>query len=164
MQATKLLQCQCNCKQRSSTIGKKLPTTSNKKKAESITKHFVLDPHTALPIEVYYIFLSVVLGEYKEWSEFPSAVINHPLPINKVNLGAQNRTQTFFSQTFRALPGYPSKIPGYPAKKVRFPGFRGTYRTFWPPPFHVEDPHPTGKYPDSKVCQGRANHEVHIVN
>ena len=27
----------------------------------------------------------------------------------------------FFSQTFRALPGYPGKIPGYPAKKVWFP-------------------------------------------
>ena len=57
----------------------------------------------------------------------------------------------FFSQTFRAPPGYPGKIPGYPAKKVRFPWFRGTYRTFWPPPLHVEDPYPTGKYPDSKV-------------
>ena len=33
-------------------------------------------------------------------------------------IGAKNCTQTFFSQTFRALPGYPGKIPGYPAKKV----------------------------------------------
>ena len=57
----------------------------------------------------------------------------------------QNWTQTFFSQTFRALPGYPGKIPGYPPKKVWFPGFRGTYRTFWPPPLHVEDPQPTRK-------------------
>ena len=66
-------------------------------------------------------------------------------------IGAKNWTQTFFSQTFRALPGYPGKFPGYPAKKVWFPGFRGTYRTFWPPPLHVEDPHPTREYPDSKV-------------
>ena len=29
--------------------------------------------------------------------------------------------------------------------------FRGTYRTFWPPPFHVENRYPTGKYPDQKV-------------
>ena len=49
------------------------------------------------------------------------------------NIGAKNWTQTFFSQTFRAPPGYPGKIPGYPAQKVWFPGFRGTYRTFWPP-------------------------------
>ena len=28
---------------------------------------------------------------------------------------------------------------------------RGTYRTFWPPPLHVENPHPTGGYPDPKV-------------
>ena len=57
----------------------------------------------------------------------------------------------FFSQIFRAHPGYPGKIPGYPAPKVWVPWFRGTYRTFWPPPVHVEDPYPTGKYPDQKV-------------
>ena len=50
----------------------------------------------------------------------------------------------FFSQTFRVPPGYP-------AKKVWFPWFRGTYRTFWPPPLHVEDPHPTGGYAEPKV-------------
>ena len=66
-------------------------------------------------------------------------------------IGAKIWTQTFFSQTFRALPGYPGKIPGYPAQKVWFPWFRGTYRTFWPPPLHMEDPYPTGEYPDSKV-------------
>ena len=65
-------------------------------------------------------------------------------------LGNGNWTQTFFSQTFR-VPPYPGKIPGYPAQKVWFPWFRGTYRTFWPPPVHVEDPYPTGKYPDQKV-------------
>ena len=66
-------------------------------------------------------------------------------------LGAKNWTQTFLSQAFRAPPGYPGKIPGYPAKKVWFTWFLGTYRTFWPPPLHVEDHYPTGKYPDSKV-------------
>ena len=35
--------------------------------------------------------------------------------------------------------------------KFGFPGFRRTYRTFWPPPHHVEDPHPTLAYPDQKV-------------
>ena len=57
----------------------------------------------------------------------------------------------FFFQTFRAPPGYPSKILGYSAKKVWIRWFRGTYRTFWPPPLHVEDPYRTGKYQDSKV-------------
>ena len=56
-----------------------------------------------------------------------------------------------FSSTFRAPPGYPGKIPGYPAKKFGISGFGRTYRTFWPPPLHVEDPHPTRKYPDRKV-------------
>ena len=36
-------------------------------------------------------------------------------------IGAKNRTQTFFSQTFRALPGYPGKIPGYPRQKSLIP-------------------------------------------
>ena len=56
---------------------------------------------------------------------------------------------------FLKLFGHPgisrAKIPGYPATKFGFPGFRRTYRTFWPPPLHVEDPHPTRKYPDQKV-------------
>ena len=67
-----------------------------------------------------------------------------------LNSGPKLNTN-FFSQTFRALPKYPSKIPAYPAKKVWFPWLRGTYRTFWPPPLHMEAPHPTRKYPDSKV-------------
>ena len=48
----------------------------------------------------------------------------------------------------------PAKIPGCPAtpaQKFSFPGFRRTYRTFGLPPHHVEDPHPTGRYPDPKV-------------
>ena len=52
--------------------------------------------------------------------------------------------QTIF-QTFRTLPGYPSQVLGYSARKFVLPGSRGTYRTFWPPPLHVEDPQPTGK-------------------
>ena len=36
-----------------------------------------------------------------------------------------------------------------PVKKLGFPGFQETYRTFWPPPLHVENPHPTGYLP---VC------------
>ena len=41
----------------------------------------------------------------------------HSMDISKVILEAKNWTQTFFYQTFRALPGYPGKIPGGPAKK-----------------------------------------------
>ena len=55
------------------------------------------------------------------------------------------------SQTFRAPPGYPGQIPGYPSKKFGFPRFRRTYWIFWPPPLHVADPHPTGRYPNQKV-------------
>ena len=54
----------------------------------------------------------------------------------------QKLNTNIFSQTFRAPPGYPSKIPGYPAKKVWFPCFRGTYRTFCPPPFTWKTPTP----------------------
>ena len=38
-----------------------------------------------------------------------------------------------------------------PPQKFDFPGFQRTCRTFWAPPLHVEDPHPTRKHPDSKV-------------
>ena len=41
------------------------------------------------------------------------------------------------------------EIPGYPAKMYVFPGFRGTYQSFAPPPLHVEDPTPED--PDPKV-------------
>ena len=58
--------------------------------------------------------------------------------------GDENWTQTIFSQTFRAPPDMPAKIPGYPTTEFGFPGFRRTYRTFWPP-------HPTRRYPDQKV-------------
>ena len=58
----------------------------------------------------------------------------------------------FFSQTFRAFSrDIPAKSRDIPQKKKWFPWFRGTYRTFGPPPLHVEDPHPTRKYPDAKV-------------
>ena len=30
-------------------------------------------------------------------------------------------------------------------------GLWGTHWTFWPPPLHADDPHPTGSYPDPKV-------------
>ena len=41
----------------------------------------------------------------------------------------------FFSQTFRAPPGYPGKIPGYPTKKFDFHGFEGHTELFVPHPF-----------------------------
>ena len=51
-------------------------------------------------------------------------------------------------------PGYPAKNPGISRQKLGFPGFRRTYRTFWPPPLHVEDPHPTRRYPDQNLGLG----------
>ena len=56
------------------------------------------------------------------------------------HLGAKHWTLTFFSQTFRAPPGYPRKIPGYPAP---IPNFLA-------PPLHVEDPYPTGNIQTQK--------------
>ena len=56
-----------------------------------------------------------------------------------------------FLKLFGLPRDIPAQSPGYRAKKFGFPGFRRTYRTFGPPPLYVEDPHPTGKYPGSKV-------------
>ena len=60
-------------------------------------------------------------------------------------------TNFFFLKLF----GHPQDIPAKsrdipPQKSFGFPGFRRTYHTFWPPPLHVEDPHPTRQYPDQK--------------
>ena len=58
-----------------------------------------------------------------------------------------------FSQTFRPPPDIPAKSRDIPPKCLvsLSPGFRGTYRTFWPPPLHMEDSQPTGRYGDQKV-------------
>ena len=58
------------------------------------------------------------------------------------NLGTKIEHKLFSGQIFRAPRDIPAKIPGYPVKKFSFAGFRRTYRTFWPPPLHVEDPPP----------------------
>ena len=60
-------------------------------------------------------------------------------------------TSFVFSNFFGHPRDIPAKISGYPAREFGLPGFRRTYRTFWPPPVHAEDPHPTRRYPDRKV-------------
>ena len=71
----------------------------------------------------------------------------------KHSVGAKTWRHTFlFLKLFGHRLDIPAKSRDIPPKKVWFSWFRGTYRTFWPPPLRVEDPyHPTGKYPDSKV-------------
>ena len=69
----------------------------------------------------------------------------------QTHLGAKSWTQTCSSQTCRVHPGYPGQIPKYPANKFVFPGFRGTYRIFWPPPIYMEEAHLTWRYPDAKI-------------
>ena len=55
----------------------------------------------------------------------------------------QKLNTNLFLKLFGCPRDIPAKVPGYPAKKLGFPGHRRTYRTFWAPPLHVEDPHPT---------------------
>ena len=57
-----------------------------------------------------------------------------------------------------------SQNRGFPVPDQWFPWLRGTYRTLWPPPLHVEDCYPTRGYPDPKFgfgflfsCLTRAN-------
>ena len=85
------------------------------------------------------------------WHPYTACAENtHLTTIHSHTVTGRGLNTNLFSQTLRATPGYPSKIPGYFAKRFGIPGFRRTYRIFWPPPLHVEDPHPTRKYPDSK--------------
>ena len=82
----------------------------------------------------------------------------HPKKIPSIFLdrlkfcrGPKLNTNFFFLKLFGHSRDIPAKSRDIPPKKVWFPWLRGTYRTLWPPPLHVEDPHPARKYPDSKV-------------
>ena len=51
-----------------------------------------------------------------------------------------------------------AKLLGYPAKKFGFPGFQRTYRTFGPPPLHVEDAMDRKEFPQKNVrCHNPRN-------
>ena len=52
--------------------------------------------------------------------------------------------------SFSNFSGTSWQNPGISRQKV-WPGFQRRYRTFWPPPLHMEDPHPTRRDPDQKV-------------
>ena len=69
-------------------------------------------------------------------------------------LGDENRTQMFFSQTFRALPGYPGQIPGYPGKKFDSLGFEGHTELFGPHPFTWKTPTPPENIRTQKIRFG----------
>ena len=65
------------------------------------------------------------------------------------NSGISGKNAEISRQKCRNSP--PAKMPKHPAKKFQvLAGSWGTYQTFWPPPFHVEDPHPTRGFPDAK--------------
>ena len=62
-----------------------------------------------------------------------------PNPVNPYPLDSRERklnTNFFFLKLFGHLRDIPAKSRDIPPKKFGFPGFEGTYRTFWPPPLH----------------------------
>ena len=65
--------------------------------------------------------------------------------------GQKINTDFFVLKLFGHSRDIPPSIPKYPAKKFGLPGFQGTYRTFWPPPLHVEDPIPPEDIRTKKV-------------
>ena len=67
------------------------------------------------------------------------------------NRGRELNPNLFFSN-FSGSSGISQQNPGISRPKSLISlVFEGHTRTFWPPPLHVEDPHPTRKYLDSKV-------------
>ena len=56
-----------------------------------------------------------------------------------------------FLKLFGQLRGIQAKSRDILPKMFGFAGFKGHTELFGPPPLHVEDPHPTGKYRDQKV-------------
>ena len=69
-------------------------------------------------------------------------------------LGNENWTQTFFSQTFRAPPGYFGCLRDIPPKKFDFPGFEGHIELFGPHPFMWKTPAPPEKIRTKKFRFG----------
>ena len=63
-----------------------------------------------------------------------------------LNRGDENR-----EQFFKIFGISRQKSRDIPPKNVVFPGFRRTYRIFWPPLLLVEDPHPTRRYLDQNL-------------
>ena len=62
------------------------------------------------------------------------------------------RGQTnFFFSNFPGALGISRQNPGISRQKFDFPGFEGHTELLGPHPFTWKTPHPTGKYPDSKV-------------
>ena len=69
----------------------------------------------------------------------PSTPENTLLGVGVYKRGGKKFNTNFFSQTFQAPPGYPSKISGYP-KKFDFPGFEGHTELFGTHPFSWKPP------------------------
>ena len=65
--------------------------------------------------------------------------------------GPKFEHKLFFLLLFGHRRDIPAKSRDIPPKKFDFPGFNGHTELFGPPPLHVEDTHPTRRYPDSKV-------------
>ena len=111
------------------------PPNSKGQLSESIAPESHCCDHACLPCS------ALVLLENMQFSS--------DLPF----LGGRKLNTYLFFSNFSGAPGISrqAKILGYPARKFGFPGLRRTYRTSWPPPLHVKDPHPTRRYPDQKV-------------
>ena len=91
-----------------------------------------------------FMFMCLFLA----WLEGPGKEAKKP--SQDQGIGAKNWRQTLF---FLKLFGHPRDIPPKIPRDISpeslvFLGFEGT---LWLPPLHVEEPHPTRRYPDQKV-------------
>ena len=76
-------------------------------------------------------------------SNFPGS--SRRLPGTSLCQGTRIEHKLVFLKLFRH-PGISRQNSGVSRKVSLISWFRGTYRTFWPPPLHMEDPYRTGKY------------------
>ena len=94
----------------------------------------------------YWGYLWLWLGKHNSGGhlllDFGRCWSRQPL-LETSDLGAENCTQTYFSQTFRVLPGYiPAKSQNIPPKKFDSLGFEGHTELFGPHPFTWKTPTP----------------------
>ena len=97
-------------------------------------------------------FVEAGMGGVKAARTFEVKILN----LKKIPfLQGTNLNINLFLKLFEHPRDIPAKTPVYPSQNPRiFPVSRGICRTFWPPPLHVEGPHPTGRHlnPKSSSC------------
>ena len=97
-----------------------------------------------------YVFEIVFeIAGAKLWKNMPVKKFRR---LNRAWIRGRELNTTFFVSNFSGTPGTSrAKSWDIPPKTLSSLGFEGHTELFCTPPLHVEDPHPTRRYPDQDV-------------